>query len=53
MREFTQVINHSSAPSVTTNALTLVILRGMNGPTMDINHSVAHSVTTNAQVQVI
>ena len=46
MKEFTQEVNHSAAPSVTTNAQDQVILGGMKEFTQEVNHSAALSVTT-------
>ena len=53
MKEPTLVINHSAAPSVTTNAQDQVILGGMKEFTQEVNHSAVPNVTTNAQDQVI
>ena len=52
MKEFTLVINHSVAPSVTINAQTKVVLKGMKEPTQVKNHSAAPSVTINAPDQM-
>ena len=53
MEEFTQGINHSAVPRVTTNAQVQAIWRDMEELTLVINLSAAPTVTTNAQDQVI
>ena len=53
MKESTLVMNHSAAPSVTTNAHNQVIWRHMKEPTPVINHLAAPSVTTSAQAQAL
>ena len=53
MKGPTQVINHSAAPSVTTNAQRQVISSNMVERTPVINHLAAPSVTTKALIQVL
>ena len=53
MKLYTQVINHSAAPRVPTNAQDQFIGRDMKEPTLVINHLSALIVTTNVQDQAI
>ena len=53
MKESTQDVNHSAAPSVTTNAQHQVPWRLIKESILVRNHSAAHSVISNAQHQAI
>ena len=50
MKETKAVINHSVAPSVTTNVQYQAIKRYMKQPTLAINHSAAPSVSVSHSV---